>query len=101
MNLADLRRVTVKKRLRIRFALSNGMECILNEYGVAQIPDLHAVPAFNLEEELGSVQQFLVESAAREKDHAPAKPRTYTRAEMLSLTTAGTSAEAGHEEHDE
>jgi len=102
MNLADLRRVTVKKRLRIHFNLSNGMECVLNEHGMAQIPALRAVPGFNLEEELGNVQQFLVEPAAREKDHAGTKPRSYSRSEMLGLIgTGGAGTEGGHEEHDE
>lgn len=30
MRLLDLRKVTVKKNLRIRFSLSNGMECVVN-----------------------------------------------------------------------
>ena len=58
MNLSDLRKVTVKKHLRIRFPLSNGMECVVNEHGIAQVPALRAVPAFNLEEELGGAQAF-------------------------------------------
>jgi hypothetical protein len=101
MNLADLRRVTVKKRLRIRFALSNGMECILNEHGVAQIPALNAVPNFNLEQELAGVQQFVVETPAAEKDRNIPKPRTYTRDEMQTLTTASPGGEHGHDEHDD
>jgi hypothetical protein len=63
MKLADLRKVTVKKHLRIRFHLSNGMECVVNEHGVAQVPALRAVPSFNLEEELVGVQAFVVEPA--------------------------------------
>jgi len=68
MKLSDLRKVTVKKHLRIRFPLSNGMECIVNEHGIAEVPALRAVPAFNLEEELAGVQAFVVEPAdARDK----------------------------------
>ena len=44
MNLSDLRKVTVKKHLRIRFPLSNGMECVVNEHGIAQVPALRAFP---------------------------------------------------------
>ena len=80
MKLSDLRKVTVKKHLRIRFSLSNGMECIVNEHGIAQVPALRAVPSFNLEDELVGVRQFLVEPAsAGAKDKAKPQPRSYTR----------------------
>ena len=102
MKLIDLRRVTVKKRLRIRFALSNGMECLVTEHGVAQVPALRAVPAFNLEEELVAVQQFLIEPAADgEKDRAKTKPRTYSRDEMAALMASGAGADTRHDEHEE
>lgn len=100
MNLADLRKVTVKKHLRIRFALSNGMECVLNEHGLAQIPALRAVPLLNLEEELGGVTEFMVESAATgQKEKATV--RRYSREELSALAATGESGEAGHDEHDE
>jgi len=102
MKLSDLRKITVKKNLRVRFALSNGMECVLNEHGVAQVPGLRAVPSFNLEDELAGVQQFLVEPAgAGEKDKTKLKPRSYTRDEMTALATAAPGGEAGHDEHEE
>jgi len=102
MKLSDLRKVTVKKNLRIRFALSNGMECVLNEHGVAQVPALRAVPAFNLEDELAGAREFLVEpAAAGEKDKNKPKPRSYTRDEMAALATGGAGGEAGHDEHEE
>jgi len=102
MKLSDLRRVTVRKNLRIRFPLSNGMECVLNEHGIAQVPALRAVPAFNLEEELAAAREFVVEPAgATEKDKTRQKPpRRYTRDEMATLVTAGAGA-AGHEEHED
>jgi hypothetical protein len=102
MKLSDLRKVTVKKHLRIRFALSNGMECVVNEHGIAQVPALRAVPSFNLEDELASVRQFLVEPAgAGEKDKAKSQPRSYTRDEMTALTSSGAGVEAAHDEHDD
>jgi hypothetical protein len=103
MTLSDLRRVTVRKNLRIRFALSNGMECVLNEHGIAQVPALRAVPAFNLEEELAAAGEFVVEPAgATEKDKAKQKPpRRYTRDEMATLVTAGAGSPAGHDEHED
>jgi len=96
MNLADLRRVTVKKHLRIRFALSNGMECLVTEQGIARVPALHAVPTFNLEEELAVAEQFVVEPTV-----SADKPRNYTRAEMSALISAGAAGEGRHEEHEE
>ncbi|HXM42048.1 MAG TPA: hypothetical protein VN924_12390 [Bryobacteraceae bacterium] len=102
MNLSDLRKVTVRKHLRIRFSLSNGMECVVNEHGIAQVPALRAVPAFNLEEELAGAQAFVVEPAeAGDKDKVKSKPRSYTRVEMSALATAGAGAQAAHDEHEE
>lgn len=100
MKLSDLRKVTVKKNLRIRFTLSNGMECVLNEHGVAQVPGLRAVPSFNLEDELAGVQQFLVEPAG-EKDKTKLKPRGYTRDEMTAIATAAPGGDTAHDEHEE
>jgi hypothetical protein len=102
MKLSDLRKVTVKKRLRIRFPLSNGMECVVNEHGIARVPALRAVPSFNLEEELAGVREFVVEPAdTGEKDRGKPKARSYTRDEMTAFATAGAGAEAGHDEHDD
>ena len=106
MKLSDLRKVTVKKHLRIRFSLSNGMECVVNEHGIAQVPALRAVPAFNLEQELVGVQTFLVEPADahakdKDKDKGKPKPRSYTRDQMSALATAGLGAEAAHDEHED
>ena len=101
MKLSDLRKVTVKKHLRIRFSLSNGMECVVNEHGVAQVPALRAVPAFNLEEELVGVQAFVVEPADDgAKDKGKPKARSYTRHEMAALATAGAGVEAAHDDGD-
>lgn len=102
MKLSDLRKVTVKKHLRIRFPLSNGMECVVNEHGVAQVPALRAVPAFNLEEELVGAQTFVVEPVdAGEKDKGKPKAGSYTRGEMKVLATAGAGVEAAHDEHED
>ena len=104
MKLSDIRKITVKKQLRIRFPLSNGMECVVNERGIAQVPALHGVPAFNLEDELTGAQVFLVEPAgppAKDKDKAAPKARKYTRAEMTTLATASAGATATHDDHED
>jgi hypothetical protein len=99
MNLADLRRVSIKTNVRIRFTLSNGMECVLNEHGIAQVPALHAIPGFNLEAELAQAAQFTLEPAATLVKGKP-KPRILTREQMSSLA-GGRPSDAGHADHDD
>ncbi|HLY19441.1 MAG TPA: hypothetical protein VKR61_19575 [Bryobacteraceae bacterium] len=100
MNLADLRKVTVKKRLRIHFTLSNGMECMLNEHGIAKVAALRAPPSFNLEDELAGVREFRVEPVVGEKEKERLKSRKYSRDEMTALATDAPGATA-HDDHEE
>jgi len=44
-----------------RFQLSNGLEGVVPEHGVAQIPVLRRIPDFNVEQELSSVSEFVLE----------------------------------------
>ena len=103
MRLSELRKVAVKQSVRIRFALSNGMECVVNERGIAEVPGLRAVPTFNLEEELGKAQEFALEpvivGAVKEKDRP--KVRRCTRTEMAGIVSAGGPGEVAHDDHDE
>ena len=99
MKLADLRKVAVKKNLIVRFPLSNGMECVLNQHGIAQVPALRSVPDFNLEDEFTRVQEFLVEPA--QNDKGKSKPHRYTRGQMAELAAAGTGGETAHDEHED
>ena len=102
MKLSDLRKVTVKKHIRIRFPLSNGMECVVNEHGIAQVPALRGVPAFNLEEELARAQAFAVEAADDgEKGKGKATTRGYTRDDLTALATAGAGPAAAHDERED
>jgi hypothetical protein len=39
MTLTDLRKLTIKKKQRVRFRLKNGLDCVVNEDGVALIPE--------------------------------------------------------------
>jgi hypothetical protein len=95
MKLADLRRLAIKKRLKVHFRLKNGMECIMSEQGIATVPALKAVPDFNLEEELASAAEFLIEPPP------PAQPRTVPRSEMTSLAEASPVVAAAHDHDDE
>ena len=99
MTLADLRKLSIKKQLKIRFPLKNGMECVVTEHGIAQIPALKGLPDFNLEQELESASQFLLEPVLVDKKNAP-KPRPVSREELSQMTASGPSA-AAHDDHDD
>ncbi len=93
MKLADLRRLAVKQQLRVLFQLHNGMECVVNEQGVAQIPSLRQAPDFNLEEELASAERFRLEPARADTRKGP-RSRLVSRAELAAMAGAGTGAAA-------
>jgi hypothetical protein len=103
MTLADLRKFSIRQQFRVRFPLPNGMECVMDEHGVARVAALQSVPDFNLEQELASARQFLLEpvsvNPASEKN--PPKPRSVTRDELESLAMAGPSATAPDAHDDE
>ncbi len=61
MKLGGSAKLSIKQQYRIRFVLPNGMECVITEHGIAQVPALKSVPDFNLEQELASVGEFLLE----------------------------------------
>jgi len=99
MKLADLRKLSIKKNLRIHFQMQNGMECVITEHGIAEIPQLKGIPDFNLEQELVSAGQFLLEPAVvTDKKNAP-KPRSVGRDELSQMTASGPAAV--HDDHDD
>lgn len=98
MKLADLRKLSVRQNLKIRFQLPNGLECIITEQGVARIPALSRAPDFNLEQELVSIGEFILEPAAAGKKASETTKRL-RREEMESLVAPNSaSAGADHEE---
>jgi hypothetical protein len=100
MTLADLRKLAIRKQIRIRFPLKNGMECVINERGVAQVPALKAPPDFNLEDELGGAGTFVMEPVTLPGARNATKPTTVGRDELASMTGGGTGASA-HDEHED
>ena len=95
MRLADVRRLAVRKQLNIAFRLRNGLECVVNRDGVAQVPGLNSVPDFNLEEELAAAGDFRIEPAP------PGQPRAISRDEMMQMTAASPVAATSHDHEDE
>ncbi len=103
MTLAALRKLAIKRQYQIHFRLRNGMECVVNEHGVAQVPQLQAPPDFNLEQELEEAAEFLIEPAVSSNPKAPARvaerPRRVTRQELAAMVSSPSAA--AHAEHDE
>ena len=100
MSLSDLRKLSIKKSLRIRFVLPNGMECVVTQHGIAQIPALKATPDFNIEQELASVNEFLLEPAViSDKKNAP-KSRSVGRDELDAMSHSSSAVHA-HDEHED
>jgi hypothetical protein len=98
MKLGDLRKFAIRQQTRIRFPMTNGMECVVTEHGVAQVPELKSIPAFNLEQELAAAQSFQFDALAADPK-APIKTRTLRREELEALTAGGPAAEV--HDHDE
>ncbi|HKE21386.1 MAG TPA: hypothetical protein VKB88_03290 [Bryobacteraceae bacterium] len=97
MTLADLRRLSIRRQIRIRFPIRNGMECIVNEHGIAQVPGLRSIPDFNLEQELASAAAFTLEPIAA----APAKPQSASREDLDQIISAAGQPAASHEHEEE
>ncbi|MGP8245755.1 MAG: hypothetical protein ACLQVN_14710 [Bryobacteraceae bacterium] len=100
MTLLDLRKLSIRRDVRIRFVLNGGSECLIGEHGIAQVPGLRSIPKFNLEEELAAAQQFTIESpAGRSRSAAPA--RAVNRRELEAMAAAAGAAAAPGEHDDE
>ena len=99
MKLGDLRKFAIRQQTRIRFPLANGLECVVNEYGVAQVPALKSIPDFNLEQELAAAQSFQLDALSADPK-IPIKSRALRREELAALTD-GTPAVEVHDHDDE
>jgi hypothetical protein len=99
MKLGDLRKLAIRQQTRIRFPLANGMECVVNEHGVAQVPALKAIADFNLEQELASAQNFHLDALTTDPK-VPVKTRALGREELAVLTDGSPAGEV-HDHDDE
>ncbi|MBI3681346.1 MAG: hypothetical protein HY235_13245 [Acidobacteria bacterium] len=99
MKLSDLRRLAVRKQLRVHFAVAGAMECVVNEHGVVQVPQLQSIPEFNVEESLSSVSAFRIDALSA--DSAKARPQSVSLQDlekMIASLSPGTPAAADHDE---
>ena len=101
MTLADLRKFSIRKQFRVRFTLQNGLECVITEFGMARVPALKNVPDFNLERELASAGEFVLEPIVPAGEKNPPKPRSINRDELEKLAIGATGAAAAPGEHED
>lgn len=94
MKLADLRKLSIRRQIRIRFPLRNGMECVVNEHGIAQVPALRSIPDFNLEQELATASAFVVDPVSAGSSRQVAREELDT---MIASAT-GPATAPDHEE---
>ena len=99
MKLGDLRKFAIRQQTRVRFPLANGMECVVNEQGIAQVPALTRIPNFNLDQELAAAQSFQLDTLVADPK-APIKIRTVRRDELSALTDGAPAVEV-HDHDDE
>jgi hypothetical protein len=90
MTLTQARRYAVQKQTRIEFRTSQGMQCVIDEHGVARVPELKSAPEFAMTAEFDQASEFTLVKGAQRK---PA-----TREELSKL--AGPTKAAAHD-HDE
>jgi hypothetical protein len=91
LKLGDVRRLAIRKRLRVRFRLANGMECVINERGITEVPGLEAVPDFSLEDEFAKSVQFAVEplTSQTNRRRGQVNLQTVSRQELEQLAGGG------------
>lgn len=100
MKLVDLRKHAIANQQRIRFRLQNGMDCLVNESGVAQVPSLRQTASFNLEQEVSAVDEFVLEPVNTGQKNAP-KPRTIRRDELEAMFSGAPASKPHHDEHED
>jgi hypothetical protein len=76
--------------------MDDGMECVITEQGLCQVPELSGVPLFNLNEELSRARQFRIEKAGPGRRK---QVQHVSFAELERLTAGGEAAHPG--EHEE
>jgi hypothetical protein len=103
MTLVDLRKLAIRKQSKIRFVLRNGMECVVTADGIARVPGLKGVPEFNLEQELASATDFVVEASvpAGTKNAPKPKPVSMGRTELAAMAVDSSAPASSRDEHDD
>lgn len=96
MKLNDVRKLAVRRQVKVRFLLSTGDECVVNEQGVGKVPALKAPPQFDLENEFSRAISFVLETPS-----AKVERKTITRQDLERMVVAGPSDTDHPHDHDE
>jgi hypothetical protein len=88
--------LAIRKQLRVRFTTANGVECLITESGLAQVPTLKEVPHFNLEDVLAETVSFRVEPVATGKAQVTSRDQLE---QMIAAMAPG--AAVGAHDHDD
>ena len=98
MTLSDLRKLAIRRQIRIRFALPNQMECVVDHQGLARVPGLKAPPQFNLEQDLLKASEFILEPLLVTKT-STAEKLTRPQLELLCAGHKPVDHDDDHDDH--
>jgi len=84
MKLTDVRKMAIRQQTRVRFRLSDGTECVVNEDGIARMPGIRDVPQLNLEDEFSQATEVQLETPG---NATKTSVRTVSRAELERLVS--------------
>lgn len=91
MTLTDVRKLAIRRQARIRFSVSAGTECVIDEHGVVRVAGLDGPPSFSLEEGFSRAGDFVLDPApgpgAKNKKTSPQSLRRDELEVLLSDVT--------------
>jgi hypothetical protein len=88
MTLLEVRKLAIRKQARIRFTVSGGSECVIDEHGVVRVAGLNGPPEFSLDEGFSGAGQFVLEPVPAAGGKTPAL-RSLRREELEALVADG------------
>lgn len=103
MRLNDIRRLAVRRKVRIGFVLSNGMECVIDEHGISRVPKLNGPFDLNVETELATASAFSMQPVGGDAAKGGGtRMRPLRREELEALAAEGAGASGNSiPEHEE
>jgi hypothetical protein len=90
MTLTQARRYAVQKQTSIEFQTAQGLTCVIDEHGVARVPELKAAPEFVMTTEFDQAQQFTLIRAGQRK--------AITREQLSEMAGPVQAVAHGHDE---
>ena len=88
-----MRQYAIRKGVRVVFRVEPAGDCLVDEHGLVKVPALKAVPSFNVESLLSSVDQFALETPGD-----PPRRQKLSRAEIEALLGPAAPGQAATEE---